>query len=150
MTPVAEQQDVAYEERLTAPLWVWAAVLAVAGVSAAALHGGAPGWRAVVPYAVLLPVAVAGLLWVSRGRVRVADGVLHVPGARIPLDHLLGGIDKLERKLERARSGQKSGASGALATFEITRPFVGASALGIAQCGAARRPCPRRRGARRR
>ena len=53
---------------------------------------------------------------------------------RIPLDHLLGGMDKLEKKLERARSGGSSGSSsGALATFEITRPFVGASALGIAQ-----------------
>ncbi len=52
---------------------------------------------------------------------------------RIPVDYLLGGMDKLERKLERARSGQTSGASNALATFEITRPMVGASALGIAQ-----------------
>ncbi len=53
---------------------------------------------------------------------------------RIPVDYLLGGIDKLERKLERARSGESSGrASNALATFELTRPMVGASALGIAQ-----------------
>jgi acyl-CoA dehydrogenase len=53
---------------------------------------------------------------------------------RIPVDHLLGGMEKLEKKLERARSGQSTGrASGALATFEITRPLVGASALGIAQ-----------------
>ena len=52
---------------------------------------------------------------------------------RVPMDQLLGGLDKLERKLERARSGQRSGASGALATFEVTRPFVGASALGIAR-----------------
>jgi alkylation response protein AidB-like acyl-CoA dehydrogenase len=53
---------------------------------------------------------------------------------RIPLENLLGGMDKLEKKLERARSGQSSGrASGALATFELTRPVVGASALGIAQ-----------------
>jgi alkylation response protein AidB-like acyl-CoA dehydrogenase len=53
---------------------------------------------------------------------------------RIPLDHLLGGIEKLERKLERARSGESSGrASNALATFELTRPVVGASAIGIAQ-----------------
>jgi alkylation response protein AidB-like acyl-CoA dehydrogenase len=51
---------------------------------------------------------------------------------RIPLDHLLGGMDKLERKLERARSGKAAGSSGALATFEVTRPMVGASALGIA------------------
>jgi acyl-CoA dehydrogenase len=52
---------------------------------------------------------------------------------RIPVEYLLGGMDKLNRKLERARSGQTSGASNALATFEITRPMVGASALGIAQ-----------------
>jgi acyl-CoA dehydrogenase len=53
---------------------------------------------------------------------------------RIPLDHLLGGIEKLERKLERARTGESTGrASNALATFELTRPMVGASALGIAQ-----------------
>ena len=53
---------------------------------------------------------------------------------RIPTDYLLGGMDKLEKKLERARSGQSTGrSSGALATFEITRPIVGASALGIAQ-----------------
>jgi alkylation response protein AidB-like acyl-CoA dehydrogenase len=53
---------------------------------------------------------------------------------RIPVEYLLGGMDKLERKLERARSGQATGrSSGALATFEVTRPLVGASALGIAQ-----------------
>jgi acyl-CoA dehydrogenase len=52
---------------------------------------------------------------------------------RIPVENLLGGMDKLNRKLERARSGQKSGPSNALATFEMTRPIVGASALGIAQ-----------------
>jgi len=52
---------------------------------------------------------------------------------RVPLDHLLGGMEKLERKLERARTGQKSRSADALATFEVTRPLVGASALGIAQ-----------------
>ncbi|MGI9019439.1 MAG: acyl-CoA dehydrogenase family protein [Solirubrobacterales bacterium] len=53
---------------------------------------------------------------------------------RIPVENLLGGIDKLNRKLERARSGESSGrASNALATFELTRPLVGSSALGIAQ-----------------
>jgi alkylation response protein AidB-like acyl-CoA dehydrogenase len=53
---------------------------------------------------------------------------------RIPVENLLGGMDKLERKLERARNGGSSGrASNALATFELTRPIVGASALGIAQ-----------------
>ena len=52
---------------------------------------------------------------------------------RIPMDYLLGGMEKLEKKLERARSGSHGRPSDALATFEITRPMVGASALGIAQ-----------------
>ncbi len=52
---------------------------------------------------------------------------------RVPAENLLGGEEKLARKLERARSGQKSRSADALATFEITRPIVGASALGIAQ-----------------
>ena len=39
-----------------------------------------------------------------------------------------------QKKLERGRSGQKScSGADALATFEMTRPLVGASALGIAQ-----------------
>lgn len=52
---------------------------------------------------------------------------------RIPSDYLLGGMDKLNKKLENARSGKKVGGANALATFEITRPFVGASAIGIAR-----------------
>ena len=53
---------------------------------------------------------------------------------RVPMECLLGGYEKLQRKLERARSGQSTGrSSNALATFELTRPLVGASALGIAQ-----------------
>jgi alkylation response protein AidB-like acyl-CoA dehydrogenase len=52
---------------------------------------------------------------------------------RVPEDQLLGGEEKLRKKLERARSGQRSRSSGALATFEVTRPTVGASALGIGQ-----------------
>jgi acyl-CoA dehydrogenase len=52
---------------------------------------------------------------------------------RILAENLLGGEEKLAKKLERAKSGQKSHSADALATFEVTRPLVGASALGIAQ-----------------
>jgi acyl-CoA dehydrogenase len=52
---------------------------------------------------------------------------------RIPIENLLGGEEKLERKLQRGREGKKSRGADALATFEMTRPLVGASALGIAQ-----------------
>ena len=50
---------------------------------------------------------------------------------RVPMEYLLGGQEKLEKKLARARSGESTGrSSNALATFELTRPLVGASALG--------------------
>jgi acyl-CoA dehydrogenase len=69
---------------------------------------------------------------------------------RVPADCLLGGEERLQAKLERARSAKAAGAqaaqgpgaqagarsrgsSGALATFEATRPIVGAQALGIAR-----------------
>src|SRR3954467_9136145 len=52
---------------------------------------------------------------------------------RIPIENLLGGEEKLEKKLQRGREGKKSSGADALATFEMTRPLVGASALGIAQ-----------------
>ncbi len=53
---------------------------------------------------------------------------------RVPDSFLLGGSEKLDAKLARARdvgiSGQKQ---PAMATFEATRPMVGAQALGIAR-----------------
>lgn len=53
---------------------------------------------------------------------------------RIPVDRVVGGIDKLEAKLERARSGESTGrSSSALRTFEITRPFIAIQAVGIAR-----------------
>jgi len=52
---------------------------------------------------------------------------------RIPAENLLGGEEKLAKKLQRGREGKKSRGADALATFELTRPLVGASALGIAQ-----------------
>ncbi|HVL80637.1 MAG TPA: acyl-CoA dehydrogenase family protein [Actinomycetota bacterium] len=52
----------------------------------------------------------------------------------VPVENVLGGIEKLEGKLERAKSGQSTGrSSGALRTFEITRPLVACQAVGIAR-----------------
>ncbi len=50
---------------------------------------------------------------------------------RVPGSCLLGGREKLLARLERARSGQRVGAQTSMRTFELTRPSVGAQALGI-------------------
>jgi acyl-CoA dehydrogenase len=52
---------------------------------------------------------------------------------RIPGRMLLGGKEKLDDKLARVREGKKSSGQAAMATFEATRPSVGAQALGIAR-----------------
>ncbi|MEC3918954.1 acyl-CoA dehydrogenase family protein [Nocardia sp. CDC160] len=55
---------------------------------------------------------------------------------RVPGDHLLGGTDKLEHDLAEAHArarGDGRAASATLGTFEQTRPFVAAQALGIAR-----------------
>jgi acyl-CoA dehydrogenase len=52
----------------------------------------------------------------------------HVPGSC-----LLGGKDKLDERLARAREGTKAKKQAAMQTFELSRPTVGAQALGIAR-----------------
>jgi alkylation response protein AidB-like acyl-CoA dehydrogenase len=52
---------------------------------------------------------------------------------RVPGSSLLGGREALEARLARSRSGQRSQSSSAMRTFEITRPTVGAQALGVAR-----------------
>jgi alkylation response protein AidB-like acyl-CoA dehydrogenase len=53
---------------------------------------------------------------------------------RIPGDCLLGGREKLEERLARAREGARSGRTQpSMATFERTRPAVGAQAVGVAR-----------------
>jgi alkylation response protein AidB-like acyl-CoA dehydrogenase len=53
---------------------------------------------------------------------------------RVPADCLLGGEQRLQAKLEAARNKERRRtSSGALATFEATRPVVGAQAVGIAR-----------------
>jgi len=52
---------------------------------------------------------------------------------RVPGRCLLGGKEKLDARLARAREGKSSKVQAAMATFEATRPAVGAQAVGIAR-----------------
>lgn len=52
---------------------------------------------------------------------------------RLPSSCLLGGRERLEERLARARSGERTGGQASMRTFELSRPTVGAQALGIAR-----------------
>lgn len=96
-----------YRERLRVPVVWTVAALVVALLLAAEVHGGAGGWRAVVPYAVLPPFALLWAALASRRQVRLTDGVLHVPGARAPLS-AFGPPQALDKEQLRRRLGPES------------------------------------------
>ncbi|MFM8971663.1 MAG: acyl-CoA dehydrogenase family protein, partial [Actinomycetota bacterium] len=52
---------------------------------------------------------------------------------RVPGSCLLGGKEKLDARIARAKEGKSSRVQAAMATFEASRPLVGAQALGIAR-----------------
>ncbi|MGN9908169.1 acyl-CoA dehydrogenase family protein [Phytohabitans sp. LJ34] len=52
---------------------------------------------------------------------------------RVPGRCLLGGREALRERLDRARSGQRAAGQAAMRTFELTRPTVGAQAIGVAR-----------------
>jgi acyl-CoA dehydrogenase len=52
---------------------------------------------------------------------------------RVPGRCLLGGKEKLDERLARAREGTTSRSQAAMRTFEVSRPTVGAQAIGIAR-----------------
>ncbi|MFM9044615.1 MAG: acyl-CoA dehydrogenase family protein [Solirubrobacterales bacterium] len=58
---------------------------------------------------------------------------VHLDDCRVPGANLLGGKEKLDERLARVREGKKSKSQAAMATFEASRPTVGAQALGIAR-----------------
>ncbi|MFD4294834.1 DUF3093 domain-containing protein [Rhodococcus sp. NPDC058505] len=89
-TPATDRSS--YSERLWVPPWWWVAGLAVAGLLAAEVNMAQPGIPAWLPYALLLPFPVWGLLWLSRMRVDVVAGAhgdageLRVGRAHLPVD----------------------------------------------------------------
>jgi acyl-CoA dehydrogenase len=60
-------------------------------------------------------------------------GEVVLDDVRVPGSCLLGGKEKLDERMARAREGKRSNVQAAMATFEASRPIVGAQAVGIAR-----------------
>jgi alkylation response protein AidB-like acyl-CoA dehydrogenase len=54
-------------------------------------------------------------------------------GVRVPGRCLLGGKEALDERLARAREGKRASGQAAMRTFELSRPAVGAQAIGVAR-----------------
>jgi acyl-CoA dehydrogenase len=60
-------------------------------------------------------------------------GEVVLEDCRVPGSCLLGGKERLDERLARAREGRATSSQAAMSTFEATRPTVGAQAVGIAR-----------------
>jgi acyl-CoA dehydrogenase len=85
----------------------------------------------------VVPPGTAGL---AQGQKFLKMGIRASHTAEVVLDDvvvpgscLLGGHDRLEERLARAREGQRTAFQAAMSTFEATRPAVAAQAVGIAR-----------------
>jgi len=58
---------------------------------------------------------------------------VHLDDCRVPAPCLLGGKERLDERLARARDGTSSRGQAAMKTFEVSRPTVGSQAVGIAR-----------------
>ena len=58
---------------------------------------------------------------------------VHLDDCRVPGSCLLGGKEKLDERLANANEGKSSKGQAAMRTFELSRPTVGAQAVGIAR-----------------
>jgi hypothetical protein len=128
----ATTQTVRYRERLWVPWWWWPPGLGVAALIALEVNQGVsalPNW---LPFAVLLPVAAAVLVWLSTTELRVLagtgsgpDGVeLWVGGAHLP-------VEVISRSAEVPRSAESAALGRQLdpAAFVVHRAWVGALVL---------------------
>lgn len=85
----------------------------------------------------IVPPGTEGL---TMGRKEVKMGIrashtaeVLLDNVRIPSDCLLGGEEKLQANLEKARRGESTRSQAAMGTLEGSRPIVGSQAVGIAR-----------------
>jgi len=87
--------------------------------------------------AFLIPIETKGIsqgVKVKKHGIRASHTAeVLLDDVRIPAENVLGGKEKLDERLARAREGTKNKSQAAMATFEASRPTVGAQAVGIAR-----------------
>jgi len=109
-----------YAERLGVPWWSWPPALLVGAVLAAEIWMGEDGLRAWVPFAVVLPLTVAVMLWLSRIRIAVTDSEFQVDDAHLPLT-VISDVVALDADGKR----EALGVGAHPLAFVVQRPWIG-------------------------
>lgn len=100
----ATSGHVAFDERLSVPLWWYLVAAGIGALMGAEIHMGYPGVRSWIGYVVLIPLCIAALYWLGRTQVLVRGGTLIVADQSIPLE-LVGRTDTVARVDKQAALG---------------------------------------------
>ncbi|WP_433296632.1 DUF3093 domain-containing protein [Actinoplanes sp. CA-030573] len=123
MTPQSPARSTApavYTERLGLSPWAWPAALAVVLIVGFEVLLGFDRMPAWIPFAVLVPLTVAGLIWFGRIRVTVTADELLVDDARLPLAVISDVV-----ALDAAGKREALGVGAHPLAFVIQRPWIG-------------------------
>jgi hypothetical protein len=120
VTPDLSRRTARYAERLVVPWWSWPLALAGGAILAAEVGVGAAGLPAWLPFAVLLPLVVVLMLWLSRIRVAVAGTEFRVDDARLPLA-VIADVVALDADGKR----EVLGVGAHPLAFVVQRPWLG-------------------------
>ncbi|RIV40869.1 DUF3093 domain-containing protein [Micromonospora radicis] len=118
-SPSSTTATPAYAERLRLPWWLWLAGLATTALLALEVWMGGAGVRAWLPFAVLLPAAVAAMAWLGRIRIAVSEGELQVDDARLPARFVADAI-----ALDADGRREVLGVGADPLAFVVQRPWV--------------------------
>ena len=110
----------AYAERLRVSWWSWPAALVVALILGVEIGIGLPGLPIWVPFAVVLPLTAALLLWSGRIRVAVTGGEFLVDDCRLPVSVISDVV-----ALDAAGKREALGVGAHPLAFVIQRPWIG-------------------------
>jgi hypothetical protein len=119
-TPSPVGSQVSYRERLRTPWWWYVVALFVASLLAAEFHIAGLKLTDWLPYAVLVPLAVAIVWWLGSSVLEVSGGELRVRGAHLPLSFVSGCVG-----LDAATLRRVVGREGDPAAFVSIRPWIG-------------------------
>jgi hypothetical protein len=110
-----------YAERLGVPWWSWPAALLAGAFVALELSLSAPQQLPVwVPFAVVVPLTVAALLWLGRLRIAVTGTEFRVDDARLPVAVIADVI-----ALDAAGKREVLGVGAHPLAFVVQRPWIG-------------------------
>jgi hypothetical protein len=125
----AATQSVRYQERLRVPWWWWLPGFGLAALIALEVNQGVEALPTWVPYAVLLPVAAAVLMWFGRTDVRVVGDDQKEAELWVGAAHLPVGV--ISRSAEVPRSAKSAALGRQLdpAAYVVHRAWIGPMVL---------------------